>query len=57
MNKCFFGLQKIEYLGYNVSAGKIFVSTNKVEATAYDAKGSSQFRTILQLLRQFHAPF
>jgi hypothetical protein len=32
--KCFFGLQEMEYLGYIVSAGKISVSTKKVEAVA-----------------------
>jgi hypothetical protein len=34
LKKCFFGLQEIEYLGYTVSAGKISVSTKKVEAVA-----------------------
>jgi hypothetical protein len=32
--KCFFGLLKMEYLGYIVSDGKISVSTRKVEAIA-----------------------
>jgi hypothetical protein len=32
LKKCFFGLHGMEYLGYTVSAGKIYVSTNKVEA-------------------------
>jgi hypothetical protein len=32
LTKCFFGLQEMEYLGYIVSAGKISVSTKKVEA-------------------------
>jgi hypothetical protein len=32
--QCFFGLQKMEYLGYIVSAGKNSVSTKKVEAVA-----------------------
>jgi hypothetical protein len=35
LKKCFFGLQEMEYLGYTVSAGKISVSTKKVEAVAY----------------------
>jgi hypothetical protein len=34
LKKCFFGLQEMEYLGYIVSAGKISVSTKKVEAVA-----------------------
>jgi hypothetical protein len=34
LKKCFFGLQEMEYLGYTVSAGKISVSTKKVEAVA-----------------------
>jgi hypothetical protein len=34
LKKCFFGLQEMEYLGYTVSAGKISVSTKKVEAAA-----------------------
>jgi hypothetical protein len=34
LKKCFFGLQEMEYLGYNMSAGKISVSTKKVEAVA-----------------------
>jgi small nuclear ribonucleoprotein (snRNP)-like protein len=33
LKKCFFGLRpEVEYLGYTVSAGKISVSTKKVEA-------------------------
>jgi hypothetical protein len=35
LKKCFFGLQEMEYLGYTVLAGKISVSTKKVEAVAY----------------------
>jgi small nuclear ribonucleoprotein (snRNP)-like protein len=35
LKKCFFGLQEMEYLGYTMSAGKISVSTKKVEAVAY----------------------
>jgi hypothetical protein len=34
LQKCIFGLQDMEYLGYTVSAGKISVSTKKVEAVA-----------------------
>jgi hypothetical protein len=34
LKRCFFGLQEMEYLGYTVSAGKISVSTKKVEAAA-----------------------
>jgi DNA-binding LytR/AlgR family response regulator len=34
LKKCFFGLQEMDYLGYIVSASKISVSTNKVEAVA-----------------------
>jgi hypothetical protein len=34
LKKCFFGLQEMEYLGYTVSASKIWVSTKKVEAAA-----------------------
>jgi hypothetical protein len=34
LKKCFFGLQEMEYFGYIVSDGKIFVSTKKVEAVA-----------------------
>jgi hypothetical protein len=34
LKKCFFGLQEMEYLGCTVSAGKISVSTKKVEAVA-----------------------
>jgi hypothetical protein len=34
LKKCFFGMQEMEYLGYTVSAGKISVSTKKVEAVA-----------------------
>jgi hypothetical protein len=51
IHKCFFGLQDMEYLGYIVSAGKIFVSTKKVEAIA---KEGSQFRASLELLSQVH---
>jgi hypothetical protein len=32
LKKCFFGLQKMVYLGYTVSGGKISVSAKKVEA-------------------------
>jgi hypothetical protein len=34
LNKCFFGLQEMEYVGYTMSAGKISVSTKNVEAVA-----------------------
>jgi hypothetical protein len=34
LKKCFFGLQEMEYLGYNVSAGKSPASTKTVEAVA-----------------------
>jgi hypothetical protein len=34
LKKCFFGQQAMEYLGYSVLAGKISVSTKKVEAVA-----------------------
>jgi hypothetical protein len=34
LEKCFSGLQEMEYLGYTVSAGKISASTKKVEAVA-----------------------
>jgi hypothetical protein len=34
LKKCFFGHQEMGYLGYTVSAGKISVSTKKVEAVA-----------------------
>jgi hypothetical protein len=34
LKKCFFGMQEMEYLGYNLSAGKNSVSTKKVEAVA-----------------------
>jgi hypothetical protein len=34
LKKCFFGLQEMEYHGYTVSYGKIWVSTKKVEAVA-----------------------
>jgi hypothetical protein len=34
LKKCFFGLQDMEYLGYTMLAGKISVSTKKVEAVA-----------------------
>jgi hypothetical protein len=34
LKKCFFGFQEMEHLGYTVSAGKISVSTKKVEAVA-----------------------
>jgi hypothetical protein len=35
LKKCFCGLQKMECLGYIVSASKVSVSTKKVEAVAY----------------------
>jgi hypothetical protein len=35
LKKCFFGLQEMEFLGYTVSAGKILVSTKKIEAVAH----------------------
>jgi hypothetical protein len=35
LKKCSFGLPEMEYMGYNVSACKISVSTKKVEAVAY----------------------
>jgi hypothetical protein len=34
LKKCFFGLHDMEYLGYTISARKISVSTEKVEAIA-----------------------
>jgi hypothetical protein len=34
LKKCFFGLEGMEYLGYTVLDGKIYVSTKKVEAVA-----------------------
>jgi hypothetical protein len=34
LQKCLFGLNDIEYLGYNVSYGKLSVSGKKVEAFA-----------------------
>jgi hypothetical protein len=34
LKNCFFGLQEMEYMGYIVSAGKLSVSTKKVEAVA-----------------------
>jgi hypothetical protein len=34
LKKCFFGLLEMEYLGYIVCAGKISVSTKKIEAVA-----------------------
>jgi hypothetical protein len=34
LKKCFFGLQEMKYMGFTVSAGKISVSTKKVEAVA-----------------------
>jgi hypothetical protein len=34
LKKCFFGLQEMEYIGCNVSTGKISISTQKVEAVA-----------------------
>jgi hypothetical protein len=34
LEKCFFGLQEMEYMGYTVSAGKISVSAKEVEAVA-----------------------
>jgi hypothetical protein len=34
IKRCFSGLHKMEYLGYNVSASRISVSTKKVEAVA-----------------------
>jgi hypothetical protein len=34
LKQCFFGLQKMEHLGYTVSDGKILVLTKKVEAFA-----------------------
>jgi hypothetical protein len=34
LNKCFFGLHEMEYLGYTVFVGKISVSTKKVKAVA-----------------------
>jgi hypothetical protein len=34
LKKCFFGLQEMEYLGFTVSAGKVSVSSKKVEAVA-----------------------
>jgi hypothetical protein len=57
LEKCVFGLQEMEYLGYNVSAGKIISFDNEsrghcILASAYDAKGSSKFRAILQLICQ-----
>jgi hypothetical protein len=58
LNKCFFSLQHVKYLGYTVSADKIYVSTKSrgccILACAYDAEGGSQFRTILHLLRKIH---
>jgi cell fate regulator YaaT (PSP1 superfamily) len=52
LKKCFFGLQEMGYLGYTVSDDKISVSTKKV-----DAEGSSQFRRVLQLIRQMYSSF
>jgi hypothetical protein len=42
LNKCFFGLHLIKYFGYIFSAGKISVSTKKVEAAAESAMRTTQ---------------
>jgi hypothetical protein len=56
--KCFFGLQEMEYLGYTVSAGKISVSTKKVEAAADwpVPKTQKEVRSFLQFCN-FYARF
>jgi hypothetical protein len=43
LKKCFLSLREMKYLGYTVSAGKMYVLLY--------AKGGSRFRTFLQLLR------
>jgi translation initiation factor IF-3 len=51
--KCFFGLQEMEYMGYKVAAEKISVSTKKVEAVAYLPMPTTQKEVrsfVLQLL-------
>jgi hypothetical protein len=57
LKKCFFGLQQMEYMGYNVSATRTCVFTKKVEAVACRLEGGSQFCAILQLLRQIRPSF
>jgi hypothetical protein len=59
LKKCFFDLQEMEYLGYTIPASKISVLTKKVDAVAdcpmsTTHGGGSQFRAILQLLREIN---
>jgi hypothetical protein len=58
LKKYFFGLQEMEYLGYTVSTGKIFVSTKKVEAVADRQVPTTQkeVRSFVQLCN-FYAMF
>jgi hypothetical protein len=58
LKKCFFGLQDMEYLGYNVSVDKISVSTKKVEAVADGPVPTTQkeVRSFVQLFN-FYARF
>jgi hypothetical protein len=58
LKKCFFGLHEMEYIGYIVSAGKISVSTKKVEAVAYWPVSTTQkeVRSFVQFCN-FYARF
>jgi hypothetical protein len=58
LKKCFFGLQGMEFLGYNVSVGKISDSTQEVEAVAYWLVPTTQkeVRSFVHL-RKFYAKF
>jgi hypothetical protein len=58
LKTCFFGLQEMEYMSYNVSAGKISVSTKKVEAGAAwpVPKAEKEVRSFVQVCN-FYARF
>jgi hypothetical protein len=62
LKKCFFGIHEMEYLGYNVSSGKLSVSTKKLEADLQTCQCLRRKRKFavsssFQLLRQIYSSF
>jgi hypothetical protein len=53
LKKFFFGLHELEYQSYTFSFNKGSRGRRR-HASAYDAEGGSQFRGILETLRQFY---
>jgi hypothetical protein len=61
LEKCFSGLQEMEYLGCTVCLYMFYFDKESRGrgrlASVYDVEGVSQFCTILQFLRQVHPSF